>query len=100
MLDRSHLSLFQEDDIDELGLGAPTVDQHVVIHVPVSDLILEHSLEDALALGGPDLKQESTLVESLKSLTYNLHLENRKIFSFRGDWVVGAVRLYAEQIKF
>jgi len=93
----SHLSLLEEYDIDELGLGTAAVYQHVVIHVPVRDLTLQHGLEDALALMSPDFEQVVTLVELLESVVQDLHLEDREVLSPRGHRVIGAVRLYSEQ---
>ncbi len=93
----SHLSLLEEDDIDKLGLGTAAVDQHVVIHVPVRDLTLQHGLEDSLSLMGPDFEQVVTLVELLESGVQDLHLEDREVLGLRGHWVIGAVRLDAEQ---
>lgn len=95
----SHLSFLEEYDIDKLGLGTAAVYQHVVIHVPVRDLTLQHGLEDALALVSPDFKQVLTLVELLESVVQDLHLEDREVLSLRGHRVIGAVRLYAEQAK-
>ena len=93
----SHLSLLEEYDIDELGLGTAAVYQHVVIHVPVRDLTLQHGLEDALALMSPDFEQVVTLVELLESVVQDLNLEDREVLSPRGHRVIGAVRLDAEQ---
>ena len=53
VINRSHLSFLEENDIDKLGISTAAVYQHVVINVPVRNLTLQHGLEDALSLMSP-----------------------------------------------
>ena len=98
VLDRSHLSLLEEEDIDQLGISTAAEDQDVVVDAPVSDLTFQDFLEDALALTGPNLEHVVTLVELLQPGVEDLYLEDGVVLGASLHRVVSTVRLYAEQI--
>ena len=93
MLDSSHLLLIEEEHKDMLSLAGSFKDKGIVEELPLSELFLQHFLEDALSRLVPHLEDMGSLVVATELLIKDLNLEDWVIHSAHSSEVIVAMVL-------